>query len=96
MPLPWKITWSHSARIKKYIILKWANFLIILTNLVDTRYLRMVCMLPVLNRTSQEYLHICQNPGQVDEEILYLHADRIEAYYPRGIKINIRKLKQSD
>jgi hypothetical protein len=29
-----------------------------------------------------QYLHICQNPGQLDEEILYLLADQIEAHHP--------------
>ncbi|MFD0766993.1 hypothetical protein ACFQZI_19195 [Mucilaginibacter lutimaris] len=28
-------------------------------------------------------LHICQNPGHVEEEILHLLADKIEAYHPR-------------
>jgi len=30
-------------------------------------------------------LHICQNPGDIDEEILHLLADQIEARYPFDI-----------
>lgn len=32
---------------------------------------------------AQDYLHICQNPGGLDEEILYLLADQIEAHHPQ-------------
>lgn len=32
------------------------------------------------------FLHICQNPGKVDEEILHLLADQIEAHHPLEIK----------
>ncbi|GAA4325929.1 hypothetical protein GCM10023149_28480 [Mucilaginibacter gynuensis] len=42
---------------------------------------------------NQDFLHICQNPGRVDEEILHLLADKIEAHYPHGVNDNIRKLK---
>ena len=42
---------------------------------------------------AQDFLHICQNPGKVDEEILYLLADKIEGHHPQGINDNIRKLK---
>lgn len=42
---------------------------------------------------AQEFLHICQNPGGVDEEILHLLADQIEAHHPQGFNDNIRKLK---
>jgi hypothetical protein len=42
---------------------------------------------------SNEFLHICKNPGGLDEEILYLLADQIEAHHPRGINDNVRKLK---
>lgn len=31
------------------------------------------------------YLHICQNPGNLDEELLHLLADQIEAHHPHGI-----------
>lgn len=31
------------------------------------------------------YLHICQNPGQLEEELLHLLADQIEAHHPHGI-----------
>jgi hypothetical protein len=40
-----------------------------------------------------DFLHICENPGKVDEEILHLLADKIEAHHPQGINDNIRKLK---
>jgi hypothetical protein len=42
---------------------------------------------------AQEFLHVCQNPGQIDEDILHLLADKIEAHHPQGINSNIRKLK---
>jgi len=42
---------------------------------------------------AQEFLHICQNPGGVDEEILHLLADQIEAHHPQGIIDNVEKLK---
>jgi hypothetical protein len=41
----------------------------------------------------QEFLHICQNPGHVDEELLHLLAEKIESHHPQGINDNIRKLK---
>lgn len=31
------------------------------------------------------YLHICQNPGGLEEELLHLLADQIEARHPYGI-----------
>jgi hypothetical protein len=40
-----------------------------------------------------DFLHICQNPGRIKEEILHLLADQIEAHHPHGINDNIRKLK---
>ncbi|WP_091154357.1 hypothetical protein [Mucilaginibacter pineti] len=40
-----------------------------------------------------DFLQICQNPGQVDEEILHLLADKIETHHPHGINDNIRRLK---
>ena len=42
---------------------------------------------------AQEFLHICQNPGGLDEELLYMLADQIEAHHPLGINDNIKKLK---
>ena len=42
---------------------------------------------------SHDFLQICQNPGQVDEEILHLLAEKIEQHHPHGINDNIRKLK---
>jgi len=39
-----------------------------------------------------DYLHICENPGKVDEELLHLLADKIETHHPHGIN-DIRKLK---
>ena len=41
----------------------------------------------------EDFLHICQNRGGIDEEILHLLADQIEAHHPHGINDNIRKLK---
>jgi hypothetical protein len=40
-----------------------------------------------------DFLQICQNPGDINEEILHLLADQIEAHHPQGINDNIRKLK---
>ena len=37
---------------------------------------------------AHHYLHICQNPGQLQEELLYLLADQIEAHHPHGINDN--------
>ncbi|RYE39336.1 MAG: hypothetical protein EOP48_25910 [Sphingobacteriales bacterium] len=31
------------------------------------------------------YLHICQNPGKLDEELLHLLADLIEARHPHRV-----------
>ncbi|MEJ7559780.1 MAG: hypothetical protein WKF66_15830 [Pedobacter sp.] len=31
------------------------------------------------------YLHICQNPGNLEESLLHLLADEIEAHHPYGI-----------
>ncbi|WP_454802931.1 hypothetical protein [Mucilaginibacter phyllosphaerae] len=40
-----------------------------------------------------DFLHICQNPGAVGEEVLHLLADKIEKHHPQGMNDNIRKLK---
>ena len=31
------------------------------------------------------YLHICQNPADLEEQLLHLLADQIEAHHPHGI-----------
>jgi hypothetical protein len=36
-----------------------------------------------------DFLHICQNPGEIGEEILHLLADQIEAHHPHGINDNV-------
>ena len=36
------------------------------------------------------FLHICQNPAHINEAILYMLADQIEAHHPHGIKYNIK------
>ena len=41
-----------------------------------------------------DFLHICQNPGHIKEEVLHLLADKIEAHHPHGINDNLRKLKR--
>jgi len=33
---------------------------------------------------AHDFLHICQNPGAIDEEILHLLADQIEKHHPHG------------
>lgn len=43
---------------------------------------------------AHDFLHICQNPGGLDEEILHMLADEIEVHHPHGMNDNIRKLKQ--
>jgi hypothetical protein len=42
---------------------------------------------------AQDFLHICQNPGSIDEEVLHLLAEKIEGHHLHGINDNIRKLK---
>ncbi len=31
---------------------------------------------------THNYLHVCQNPGNLEEELLHLLADQIEAHHP--------------
>ena len=33
-----------------------------------------------------QFLHICQNPGKIDKELLHQLADQIEMHHPFGIK----------
>lgn len=40
-----------------------------------------------------QFLHICQNPAGLNEEILHLLADQIEAHHPHGNYDNVRQLK---
>ena len=42
---------------------------------------------------SDDFLHICQNPGGVDEVVLHLLAGQIEAHHPQWINDNIRKMR---
>lgn len=37
------------------------------------------------------YLHICQNPGKLEEELLHLLADQIEAHHPYGINKDLNQ-----
>lgn len=39
---------------------------------------------------NHQFLHICQNPGGLDEEILHLLADEIEGHHPHGINIKFK------
>lgn len=41
---------------------------------------------------NHDFLQICQNPGEVAEEILHLLADQIEVHHPHGINDHIKKL----
>jgi hypothetical protein len=41
----------------------------------------------------QLLLHVCQNPGELEEEVLNMLADQIESHHPHGVNDNIRKLK---
>ena len=38
-------------------------------------------LMAVFEPDENEYIHICQNPGGLDEEIIVQIADRIEAHY---------------
>jgi hypothetical protein len=42
---------------------------------------------------NHQFLHICQNPGEVNEELLHLLADQIEGHHPHGLSHNLRKLE---
>jgi len=42
---------------------------------------------------NHDFLQICQNPGEVAQEILHLLADKIEAHHSHGINNNIKNLK---
>jgi hypothetical protein len=42
---------------------------------------------------AHEFLQICQNPGNIQNEVLNLLADKIEAHHPHGLNDNIRNLK---
>jgi hypothetical protein len=42
---------------------------------------------------AHDFLHVCQNPGGIDEEILHLLADNIEAHHPVATNNNIKKIK---
>jgi hypothetical protein len=42
---------------------------------------------------AHSYLHICQNSGNLKEEILYLLADQIEIHHPHGFNDNFKDLK---
>jgi hypothetical protein len=37
------------------------------------------------------YLHICQNPGRLEEDLLHLLADQIEALHPQGINKDLNQ-----
>jgi len=39
-------------------------------------------------------LQVCQNPGGLDEKMLHLLADKIEAHHPMGTNNNVKKLRQ--
>ena len=38
-------------------------------------------LVAVFEPNEDEYIHICRNPGGLDEEIIVQIADRIEAHY---------------
>ena len=38
-------------------------------------------LVAVFEPDENEYIHICRNPGGLDEEVIVQIADRIEAYY---------------
>ena len=40
---------------------------------------------------AHQFLHICQNPAGLDEELLHLLADQIEAHHPYGITKDIKE-----
>jgi hypothetical protein len=38
-------------------------------------------LVAVFEPNEEEYIHICRNPGGLDEEVIVRIADRIEAHY---------------
>jgi hypothetical protein len=42
---------------------------------------------------AHNYLHICQNPGGMDEEILHLLADQIEAHHPQPATHHLKQIE---
>lgn len=38
-----------------------------------------------------QYLQICQNPGNLDEKLLYQLAEKIEAHHPQGINKDLEQ-----
>jgi hypothetical protein len=38
-------------------------------------------LVAVFEPDENEYIHICRNPGGLDEEVIVMIADRIEAHY---------------
>ena len=38
-------------------------------------------LVAVFEPDEEEYIHICRNPGGLDEEVIVQIADRIEAHY---------------
>jgi hypothetical protein len=38
-------------------------------------------LMAVFESDENEYIHICRNPGGLDEEVIVQIADRIEAHY---------------
>jgi hypothetical protein len=38
-------------------------------------------LVAVFEPDENEYIHICRNPGGLDEEVIVQIADKIEAYY---------------
>jgi hypothetical protein len=41
-------------------------------------------LMAVFEPDEHEYIHICRNPGGLDEEIIVQIADKIEAHYLRS------------
>jgi len=40
-----------------------------------------------------DFLQICQNPGKIEQEVLHLLAEQIEAHYPHGVNDNVIKIR---
>lgn len=42
-------------------------------------------LVAIFEPDAYNFLHVCQNPGQIQEELLHLLADQIEMYHPHKV-----------
>lgn len=48
---------------------------------MNTKFFAGNKLVAVFEPDEDEYIHICRNPGGLDEEVIVQIADRIEAHY---------------